>query len=83
MATKLSVIDILEAKYIEFIETVGKDPGNFYMNIDMLFILYNEVMMETTGFKLSWEEAKEYGLQYRGIIIKISDSLYIGEVIAI
>ena len=52
MATKLSVIDILEAKYIEFIETTGKDPGNFYMNLDMLFILYNEVMMETTGIKL-------------------------------
>ena len=83
MATKLSVIDILETKYIEFIETVGKDPENFYMNVDMLFILYNEVMMETTGIKLNWEEAKRDGLYYRGINVSITESTFLGEVIAL
>ena len=80
MATKLSVIDILEAKYIESIETTGKDPGNFYMNEDMLHILYKEIK---SWWNLSWEDAKEHGLQYRGIIIKITESTFLGEIIAV
>ena len=83
MATKLSVVDILEARYIEFIETVGKDPENFYMNLDMLFILYNEVMVENTEMKLSWEDAKRDGLYYRGINVSITESAFLGEVIAL
>tara|TARA_R110000796_G_scaffold109708_1_gene221094 strand:- start:808 stop:1059 length:252 start_codon:yes stop_codon:yes gene_type:complete len=83
MATKLSVVDILEARYIEFIETVGKDPENFYMNLDMLFILYNEVMVENTEMKLSWEDAKRDGLYYRGINVSITESTFLGEVIAL
>ena len=83
MATKLSVVDILEARYIEFIETVGKDPGNFYMNLDMLFILYNEVMAESSEIKLNWEDAKRDGLYYRGINVSITESTFLGEVIAL
>lgn len=76
-------LDILESKYREFVEDVGRDPGNFYMNLDTFFILYKEVMSEVTGMKLSWEDVKRDGMKYRGISVSITESLYLGEVIAI
>jgi hypothetical protein len=53
------------------------------MNLDMLFILYNEVMVENTEMKLSWEDAKRDGLYYRGINVSITESTFLGEVIAL
>ena len=83
MAEKFSGLDILEAKYIQSFEVRGIEPQNFYMNEDMLHMLYKEIMGQLVGLELSWEEVKEHGLQYRGKYVLISDSLYMGEVIAI
>ena len=49
----------------------------------MLFILYKEVIGETTGIKLNWEDAKRDGLYYRGINVSITESTFLGEVIAL
>jgi len=81
MAEKFSVLDQLEVQYWNCVETRGEDPNCFYMNENMSFVLYNEVMMESAQ-KLEWDEVKKVGLHYRGIQVKITDSLYMGEIIA-
>ena len=83
MAEKFSVLDILEAKYIQSFEVRGIEPENFYMNEEMLHILYKEIMESIIGLELSWEDAKKHGLQYRGKYVLISQSLHLCEVLAI
>ena len=82
MAEKFSVLNQLEGQYWHCMETRGREPDFFYMNENMSFMLYSEVMMESAE-KLEWDKIKNTGLHYRGIIVKITDSLYMGEVIAI
>lgn len=82
MAEKFSVFEALEGHYWNYIETRGKEPDCFYMNEDMSFMLYNEVMMESIQ-KLEWDEIKRAeNLTYRGIRIQLTDSLYMSEIIA-
>lgn len=83
MAIKISVVDILEAKYIQCIEIYGKEPVKIYMNEDMLFLLYKEVISQIAGIRLVWEEVKKDGMKYRGINISITESLSLYEVIVL
>lgn len=83
MKNKLSVLRIMEGKYIQFMEAQGVGPEKFYMNQDTLFILYNEVMMEKTGIELDFEGAKRGELYYREVNVSVVESLFLGEIIAL
>ena len=75
METKLSVTDILEGKYRDFISINYRDVKNFYMNEDTLFVLHKEVTGQTVGMEMNWEDIKRHGAEYRGVKILIAESL--------